>query len=208
MIFDKTILAWILFFPTAASLVVMLFPKARLQWIRWVSFIASLVPFTLTVLTWLRFNPIVNPSTPFQFEINLAWYEAVNSTFHLGVDGISLTMVLLTTILTPLAILASFNIQERVKTYMVLFLLLETGMLGVFMALDLLLFFVFWEVGLVPMYFLIAMWGGKNRNYASLKFMLYTLGGSLGLLLATQFLGVTTRPLDMFPLFQTCCTIQ
>jgi NADH-quinone oxidoreductase subunit M len=110
-------------------------------------------------------------------------------------------MVLLTTLLTPLAILASFSIADRVKWYMMLFLLLETGMLGVFMALDLLIFFVFWEVGLVPMYFLINQWGSANRNYASLKFMIYTMGGSLGLLLAIQMLGVLFGTFDLLTLY-------
>ncbi len=106
-------------------------------------------------------------------------------------------MVLLTTLLTPLAILASFSITDRVKAYMMLFLFLETGMLGVFMALDLLIFFVFWEIGLVPMYFLINQWGSANRDYASLKFMIYTMGGSLGLLLAIQMLGVLFGTFDL-----------
>jgi NADH-quinone oxidoreductase subunit M len=116
---------------------------------------------------------------------------------HFGVDGLSLTMVLLTTLLTPLAIIASFSITDRVKAYMMLFLFLESGMLGVFMSLDLLLFFVFWEVGLVPMYFLINQWGSANRNYASMKFMIYTMGGSLGLLLAVQLLGVLFKTYDL-----------
>src|SRR3989304_5952992 len=96
------------------------------------------------------------------------WYPSLKASFHLGVDGLSLTMVLLTTLLTPLSILASFNIEDRsrpysVKAYMILFLLLETGMLGVFLALDLLLFFVFWEIGLVPMFFLINQWGSEKE---------------------------------------------
>jgi NADH-quinone oxidoreductase subunit M len=106
-------------------------------------------------------------------------------------------MVLLTTLLTPLAILASFSVTDRVKPYMMLFLFLETGMLGVFMALDLLLFFVFWEIGLVPMYFLINQWGSANRNYASMKFMIYTMGGSLGLLLGIQLIGVHFGSFDL-----------
>ena len=140
-------------------------------------------------------------SAGFQFEEQLTWYAALNSTYHLGVDGISLTMVLLTTLLTPLALLASFSITDKVKAYMILFLLLETGMLGVFLALDLLLFFVFWEIGLVPMYFLISQWGGANRNYASLKFILYTMAGSLGLLLAIQLIGVVSGTYDLPALF-------
>jgi len=117
-------------------------------------------------------------------------------------------MVILTTLLTPLAILASFTITERVKPYMILFLLLETGMLGVFMALDLLLFFVFWEIGLVPMYFLITQWGGKNRNYAALKFILYTMAGSLGLLLAIQMIGVVAGTYDYSGLLSVWPTLQ
>jgi NADH-quinone oxidoreductase subunit M len=152
-----------------------------------------------TLVLWLLFNPNVKG---FQFEEQYTWYEAINSTFHLGVDGLSLTMVLLTTLLTPLAILASFNISDRVKAYMMLFLFLETGMLGVFMALDLLIFFVFWEIGLVPMYFLINQWGSANRNYASLKFMIYTMGGSLGLLLAVQMLGVAFGTYDLPRLYE------
>ena len=129
------------------------------------------------------------------------WYEAIHSTLHLGVDGISITMVLLTTLLTPLAILASFSVTDRVKPYMMLFLFLETGMLGVFMSLDLLIFFVFWEIGLVPMYFLINQWGSANKDYASLKFMIYTMGGSLGLLLGIQLLGVLFGTFDLVALY-------
>ncbi|MBM2848908.1 MAG: nuoM, partial [Anaerolineales bacterium] len=110
---------------------------------------------------------------------------------------ISAPMVLLTAILMPLAVLFSFSIKERVKAYMILFLLLATGMFGVFMALDLILFFLFWEVGLIPMYFLINIWGSANRQYASFKFFIYTMAGSLGLLLAIQTIGITLGSFDM-----------
>ena len=192
------LLTLILFIPTAAALLMIFLPKDRVNLLRWWAFIASLVPFALTLLLWGRFVPT---QSGFQFTEQAAWYGVLNASYHVGVDGISLTMVLLTTLLMPLAILTTFNIKERVKPYMILFLLLETGMLGVFMALDLLLFFVFWEVGLVPMYFLIAQWGGANRNYASLKFMLYTIGGSLGLLLAIQLIGVVIGSFDLLVLF-------
>ncbi len=174
-------------------------PKEEEKLIRWAALIASLIPLVLSILLWLRFNPDV---PGFQFQEQVIWYPAINSSYHLGIDGISLTMVILTTLLTPLAILASFNIIERVKAYMILFLLLETGMLGVFVSLDLLLFFVFWEIGLVPMYFLINQWGGANRNYASLKFILYTMAGSLGLLLAIQMIGVVAGTYDLPLLFE------
>jgi NADH-quinone oxidoreductase subunit M len=126
----------------------------------------------------------------------------INASYHLGVDGISVPMILLTAILMPLAVLFSFSITEKVKAYMILFLLLETGMLGVFMTLDLILFFLFWEVGLIPMYFLINIWGSANRQYASFKFFIYTMAGSLGLLLAIQTIGLTLGSFDMLNAFE------
>jgi len=189
------LLSVILFFPVFAALLILFLPKGEDKLVRWTALIASLVPFVLTVVLWLNFD--ASASSIFQFEESYIWYAAINSNFHLGVDGISLSMVLLTTLLTPLAILASFSITEKVKAYMILFLFLEMGMLGVFMSMDLLIFFVFWEIGLVPMYFLINQWGSSNRNYASLKFMIYTVGGSLGLLLAIQLLGVSFGTYDI-----------
>ena len=197
--FTGHLLSWILFFPTIAALVLLLLPSNRVQFLRWYALAASIIPFIFTLIAWGSFQ---SGQPGFQLTEQANWYSALNSSYHLGVDGISLPMVLLTTLLMPLAILASFSIKERVKTYLFLFLLLETGMLGVFLALDLLLFFVFWEIGLVPMYFLIAQWGSANRNYASLKFILYTMGGSLGLLLAIQLIGVVAGTFDLPLLFQ------
>lgn len=188
------LLSLILFFPAFAAVWMLFLPKAENKLFRWIAFFASLVPFVLSLIAWFQFKP---NQPGFQFEETYVWYEAIGSSLHLGVDGLSLTMVLLTTLLTPLALLASFSINEKVKAFMMLFLFLEMGMLGVFMALDLLVFFVFWEVGLVPMYFLINQWGSANRNYASLKFMIYTMGGSLGLLLAIQLLGVLFKTYDL-----------
>ena len=191
---DAHLLSLILFVPAIAAVLILFLPEGENKLFRWFAFGASLIPFLLSLVVWFRFDP---DQSGFQFEELYDWYEAIGSSFHLGVDGLSLTMVLLTTLLTPLAILASFTITDRVKWYMMLFLLLETGMLGVFLALDLLIFFVFWEVGLVPMYFLINQWGSANRNYASMKFMIYTMGGSLGLLLGIQLLGVLFQTYDL-----------
>ena len=188
------LLSLILFFPAFAALVIIFLPKDEAKLIRWTALLASLVPFALSIVLWTNFQSAVSG---YQFVEQYPWYAAINSTLHLGVDGLSLTMVLLTTLLTPLAILASFSITDRVKPYMMLFLFLEMGMLGVFMSVDLLIFFVFWEIGLVPMYFLINQWGSANRNYASLKFMIYTMGGSLGLLLGIQLLGVLFGTFDL-----------
>ncbi len=192
------LLSLILFLPTIAALIILFLPSGETKLIRWFAFGASLIPFVLSLVLWTSFDP---NKTGFQFQEQYMWYEAINSTLHLGVDGISITMVLLTTLLTPLAILASFSVTDRVKPYMMLFLFLETGMLGVFMSLDLLVFFVFWEIGLVPMYFLINQWGSANKDYASLKFMIYTMGGSLGLLLGIQLLGVLFGTYDLVALY-------
>jgi len=205
------LLTLILFTPVLAAVVVFLLPRERSSLIKWASFLLSFLPLVFSIILWVNFSS----STPaFQFVQKVAWYAPLNSSYHLGVDGISLTMVLLTTLLTPLAILASFSIQENIKSYMILFFLLELGMLGVFLSLDLLLFFVFWEFGLVPMYFLInqwgsekgerEIWGGKRipaRTYASFKFMIYTMAGSLGLLLATQMIGVVSGTFDILELY-------
>jgi len=196
---DKHLLSLILFLPVFVALVIFVLPKDEKKLIRWTALVGSLFPFALSLWLWFSFDA---NGGGFQFQEQYTWYEAINSTLHLGVDGLSLTMVLLTTFLTPLAILASFGITDRIKAYMMLFLFLEMGMLGVFMSLDLLIFFVFWEVGLVPMYFLINQWGSANRDYASLKFMIYTMGGSLGLLLAVQMLGVAFGTYDLPRLYE------
>ena len=201
------LLTSILFFPVLSALVILFLPSDQVKTIRWTALLASLVPLGLTIWMWFRFDP---SAAGFQYQEQYPWYEAIHSTFHVGVDGLSLAMVLLTTLLTPLVLLASFGITERVKAYMMLFLFLEAGMLGVFLAMDLLIFFVFWEIGLVPMYFLINQWGSPKgerelwggvkvsaRNYASLKFMIYTMAGSLGLLLAIQLLGVLFQNYDL-----------
>ncbi len=196
----RHILTLILFLPIAAAAVIFFMPKDREKLIKWTAFILSLVPLLLTVILWNNFQA---DQSGFQFQEQAIWFPSIASSYHIGIDGISLTMLLLTTLLTPLALLASFSIKERIKPYMILFLLLETGMLGVFVSLDLLLFFVFWEIGLVPMYFLINQWGGEKRNYASLKFILYTMAGSLGLLLSIQLIGVVSGTFDLPEVFKT-----
>jgi NADH-quinone oxidoreductase subunit M len=208
----NNILTLILFTPVLAALIVLLLPKGQDNLIRWSAFGLSFIPLALTIILWFNFNP---NQPGFQFEQQAVWYSAINSSYHVGVDGISLTMVLLTTILTPLALLASFSIKDNLKAYMILFFLLEMGMLGVFLMLDLLMFFVFWEFGLVPMFFLINQWGSEKgertlwpgktmpaRQYASVKFMIYTMAGSLGLLLAIQMMGAVAGTFDMVALFQ------
>lgn len=187
------LLSLILFTPVLTTVILMLIAKDHKQLIRWAALVLSFIPLVLSIYLWVNFDP---GEAGFQFQEQVVWYSPINASYHVGVDGISLTMVILTTLLTPLCVLASFSIDKQVKTYMILFMLLEMGMLGVFLSLDLLVFFVFWEFGLVPMYFLINQWGSEKgtrtvfgkeinaRTYASYKFMLYTMAGSLGLLLA------------------------
>jgi NADH-quinone oxidoreductase subunit M len=214
----NNLLSIILWTPTLVAVVILLLPREDEKLVRWGAFLGSLIPLVFAIVLWVSFQA---GRTGFQFEEKYIWYEAINSTYHLGVDGISLTMVLLTTLLTPISILASYTIVDRIKPYMMLFLMLETGMLGVFLSLDLLLFFVFWEIGLVPMYFLINQWGSEKgereiwggrkvsaRAYASFKFMIYTMAGSLGLLLAIQLIGVVAGTFDIPALFERWTTLE
>jgi NADH-quinone oxidoreductase subunit M len=207
------LLSLILFSPTLVAVLLVILPAEEKLLLRWTALLGSLLPFALTLVAWANFD---QGAPGFQFVEQHIWYPTIHSTYHLGIDGLSLTMTLLTTLLTPLALLASFTIEDRLKPYLALFLLLETGMLGVFLSLDLLLFFVFWEVGLVPMYFLInqwgsekgerSLWGGRTvsaRTYASFKFMIYTMAGSIGLLLAIQMIGVVAGTFDIPQLFES-----
>ncbi len=201
MDFNNSVLLLITFIPLLGGVVMLALPAKRIHLLRWSAFVISLIPLVLTGWAWFTFDR--NSAQAFQFQIQLSWFDAIHSSLHFGIDGISLVMVLLTTLLTPLAILTAFNIKNHVKAFMILFLILETGMLGVFVSLDLLLFFVFWEIGLVPMYFLINQWGGEKRNYASLKFILFTMGGSLGLLLAIQMIGLISGTFDLLTILQS-----
>jgi NADH-quinone oxidoreductase subunit M len=144
--------------------------------------ITSLATFLISLVLWVRFDPT---KAGFQFEEKLAWVPALNIGYHMGIDGISLFFVLLSTLLTPICVLSSWEaVQNRVKEYMIAFLVLETFMVGMFCALDLALFYVFFEGVLIPMFLIIGVWGGHRRVYAAFKFFLYTLLGSVLMLLA------------------------
>ncbi len=179
------------FFPLVGFILIAFMNEQNKNAIRWVALLTSLVTFGLSLWVLALFNP-ANPNL--QMEANWLWSQSAGLQigFHFGVDGLSLLMVLLTALLTPLSILSSWEgIQERVKGFMLFFLLLEVGMLGVFVAQDLVLFFIFWEFTLVPMYFLIGMWGGERRVYAAIKFFLFTMAGSVLMLLAILYMGLT-----------------
>jgi len=179
----------VVFFPLLGALGVMLLSETQKDAIRWTALLTSLVTFALSLWVLAVFEP-ANPGM--QLETNRVWL-AIQGTeihFNLGIDGIGLLMVLLTTFLTPLAILSTWSaVKDQVKGFMLFFLMLETGMLGVFTALDLVLFYIFWEFTLIPMIFLIGIWGGERRVYAAVKFFLFTMVGSVLMLLAVIYLG-------------------
>ncbi|MEK9705163.1 MAG: NADH-quinone oxidoreductase subunit M, partial [Paracoccaceae bacterium] len=177
------ILSIITFLPAVAALILLVFlrddDEAAANNARWVALIATVITFVASLL---MLGVFVTQNTGFQLVHEAEWVMGL--TYKLGVDGISILFVMLTTFMMPLVIYASWGVTTRVKEYMVAFLLLETLMLGVFMALDLVLFYLFFEAGLIPMFLIIGIWGGKNRIYASFKFFLYTLLGSVVMLIA------------------------
>ena len=178
------------FFPLVGVLVLLFIPPDRKNALRWTTLAASLLTFGLSIWMLTLFDKS-NPDL--QLGFTLPWIQVAgwNISFAMGVDGLSILLVLLTTFLTPISILSTWTaVEERVKDFMIFFLLLEVGMLGVFLAQDLFLFYIFWEFTLVPMYFLIGIWGGPRRIYAAIKFFLYTMAGSILMLLAILWLGI------------------
>jgi NADH-quinone oxidoreductase subunit M len=174
-------LSLVLFLPLAGALAVLLIPKQNEDAIRWTANIVAFAGFLISIPLWFQYNP-QNPD--FQFVERAQWIPSVGAEYFVGVDGFSVLLILLTTLMGFIAILSSWTaITERVKEYYIFLLVLQTGMLGAFMSLDFLLFFLFWEVMLVPMYFLIGIWGSANRLYSAIKFFLYTLVGSVVMLL-------------------------
>jgi NADH-quinone oxidoreductase subunit M len=180
------------FAPLVGVLVLLFLRPEQKNTIRWVALITSLVTFVLSLVMLSQFNA-GDPGG--QLVVNAPWIrigQAWQINFHLAVDGLSVLLILLTTFLTPLAIASTWDaVEERVKEFMIFFLLLEVGMTGVFVAQDLFLFYIFWEFSLVPMYFLIGIWGGPRKIYAAIKFFLYTMAGSVLMLLAILYLGIT-----------------
>ena len=177
-----SILSAVTFLPMLGAAVVFLLPRRAEGLVKVTALATSLVTFAVSVPLFTRFDASLSA---YQFVEQRTWMPTLGVSYHLGVDGISLLLVLLTTFLMPLVLLSSWHsIERRWKEFAITMLLLETGMLGVFVALDLFLFYVFWEAMLVPMYLIIGIWGGPNRVYAAVKFILYTLAGSLLMLVA------------------------
>ena len=195
------ILTLLLACPLVGMLIVLALPKTAVQAIRLVALLATGAALLVTVELLNAFQPQL---ANVQFQERLSWIPQLNIFYHLGIDGINLPMIFLTSLLGFLACFASWSITERHKEYYALYLLLEVGMLGTFLALDLFLFYVFWEVVLVPMYFLIGIWGGGRREYSAFKFFIYTLAGSLFMLLGilALYLHPNGHTFDMLELAQ------
>lgn len=185
------ILTYIIFTPVVGGLLILFTPKKNVTLIKVIATVATAVSLLLSILLLAKFN---FSSPAMQLEENLSWIPSINIWYHLGIDGISVGLVFLTTLLSFLACIGSYEINTRQKEYFFLYLLLSTGMLGTFIALDLVLFYVFWEIVLVPMYFLIGIWGGPRKEYAAIKFFIYTLAGSVFMLLGILALYFTSNP--------------
>jgi NADH-quinone oxidoreductase subunit M len=179
-----------IFIPAVAGFLILLLPRKQEILQRSIALIGTAVSFALTLIVFVNFD---GSTAAYQFEESWIWVYSLGITYHIGIDGISLFLVLLTTFLTFLCIISSWgSVKERVKEYHFFLLLLETGMVGVFCAMDFFLFYVFWELMLIPMYFLIGVWGGPRRVYAAVKFFIYTMAGSVLMLVGILYLYFNT----------------
>ncbi|MGH9756686.1 MAG: complex I subunit 4 family protein [Candidatus Acidiferrales bacterium] len=189
------LLTVITFLPLLSVAALLFLRSQDRAWVRRIALAASLAEFVVSLFLLPGFQ---SGTAQFQFEEFYSWIGAANIHYHIGVDGISLFLVLLTTFLTPIAILCSWNsIQENVKGFFISLLVIETAMIGVFVSLDLFLFFVFWELTLIPMYFLIGIWGHDRKIYSAIKFILYTMFGSILMLVAILWLYNLTGSFDL-----------
>ena len=184
------LLTLLTFFPLVGILVLFFLPSDNKNALRWTALATSLVTFGISLVVLSNFHA-ADVNLQMVEKYNWITVAGWNIQYHLGVDGLSILLVLLTAFLSPISILSTRTaVEERVKEFMIFFLLLEVGMTGVFLAQDLFLFYIFWEFTLVPMYFLIGIWGGPRRIYSAVKFFLYTMAGSILMLLAILYLGI------------------
>lgn len=181
------LLSAMIFIPLLGALLIFAIPKEKADWIRWGTLAVAAIPMALAIKLYLQFDRsfhFASGNYGLQFVQHLVWIPSLNVEYYVGVDGISITMVILTALVSLIAIGASWGIEKNLRAYFSLFLLLEAGMMGTFCSLDFFLFYIFWEIMLLPMYFLIGIWGGPRKEYAAIKFFLYTLAGSVLMLLA------------------------
>ncbi len=178
----------LLLVPLAGAFLLLFIDKEKTTVIKYFGLAIALIVFVISLILYFKFDSS-NPN--FQFNDKIKWIDNLNISYHVGIDGLSLLLVLLTTFITPLTLISSWSsIQKKVKEFTFFMLILEVGMLGVFVSIDLFLFYIFWEAMLIPMYFIIGIWGGERRIYASVKFFLYTMFGSLLMLVAIIWLAV------------------
>jgi len=191
-------LSLLIFLPVVGALVLLLLPRGKTGLLFGTALLFLLFNFLWSLRIFWRFDPA---NGEMQFTERLPWIPAYGIDYFIGIDGLSLFLVLLTTFLGPIVILASWNINKRVKEYLFFMLILQTSMIGTLMALDLFLFYVFWEIMLLPMYFIISIWGGPQRIYAAVKFVIYTMSGSLLMLVAIIYLVNATAQLTQSTTF-------
>jgi len=201
---DLNILSWIVWIPIIGMITIFLIPRNKEPVVKIVAAVATGLQLWMAIVLWVLFD---SSHVGFQFTERVNWIPSFNIHYYLGVDGLSLPMVFLTALLSFLGVFVSWKTEKAVKGYFALFLLLDAGMIGVFLALDFFLFYIFWELMLLPMYFLIGMWGGPQREYAAIKFFLYTLFGSVLMLIAMLALYFTCgHTFDMVHLMATAPT--
>src|SRR5687768_13992584 len=201
---EAQILTWITFIPLIGMVAILLLPRSSIGAVKGVSLVATAIPLVLA--TWLYFGLFQKGTADLQLVQDVTWIAAIDAHYKVGVDGLSLALVWLTTLLLFIGVPASFSVPRAGKAYYALLLLLEVGILGVFVALDFFLFYVCWEIMLLPMYFLIGIWGGPRREYAAIKFFLYTLAGSVFMLLCmiALYYGSDPAPIaERFPEYVT-----
>jgi len=196
-------LSAILFLPAVGAIVIALLPKSDQKNIRSIALLFTLISFALSVDLFFRFDRSNAAIGVMQFEEKLNWLPAIGSAYHLGIDGISLVMLLLTTLIGVLTILVSWKVTLRAREYFVWLLVLETSLLGVFMAVDLVMFFIFWEIELLPMYMLISIWGTGRKEYSAIKYVIYTIAGSAMMLAGILALYFTAGTMDMTVIART-----
>jgi NADH-quinone oxidoreductase subunit M len=196
---DFNFLTWIIFLPMAGAALIAFIPGLSERVIRWLAVSFTFVSFALSLVMFALFD---RTASGMQFEEYGSWIPAINAHYHLGVDGLSLPLVILMTFLGVLVVLISWKIHLRVREYFAWLLLLEASILGVFCSLDLLLFFLFWEIEVVPMYFLISIWGAGRREYSAIKYVIYTLFGSAFMLAGILCVYFTTGSLNMVEISQ------
>jgi len=196
---DFNYLSWIIFLPAVGALLIAFAPGLSGRVIKWIAAVFTFVSLALSIYLFTIFD---RAAEVIQFEEKLSWIPAINAHYHLGVDGLSLPLVILMALLGFLVVLISWKINLRSREYFAWLLLLETSILGVFCSLDLLLFFLFWEIEVIPMYFLISIWGTGRKEYSAIKYVVYTLFGSAMMLAGILSLYFTTGSLNMVEIAQ------